>query len=175
MDIVVINRQRTQKINLRLLKKIIASLLTELNLERVEIGISLVAAPEMTRLNETFLRHAGSTDVIAFDYLNNVGQAPRLPKEPLKRKMDRPDACPALHGEIFVCVDEAMVQARKFGITWQSETVRYIVHGILHLTGYDDRRPAARRKMKREENRRLGELSRRFSLAQLSRPAKIAT
>jgi probable rRNA maturation factor len=71
-------------------------------------------------------------------------------------------------------VDEAVLQARKFGTHWQSEIVRYVVHGVLHLTGHDDRLSAARRKMKREENRLLTGLSRRFSLAQLSRPVRLS-
>jgi probable rRNA maturation factor len=173
MNIAIVNRQQAKKINSHFLKQIAAALFAELELDKAEIGICLVAAPEMTRLNETFLKHKGSTDVIAFDYANNVGRASRLPKEPLKRKMDRRDACPTLHGEIFVCVDEAVLQARKFGTSWQSEIVRYIVHGVLHLLGFDDSSAGARHKMKREENRRLGELSRRFTLAQLSRPARI--
>ena len=50
-----------------------------------------------------------------------------------------------LHGEIFICVDEAIRQARRFGTIWQSEIVRYLIHGVLHLLGFDDsrhRRPA---------------------------------
>jgi rRNA maturation RNase YbeY len=78
-----------------------------------------------------------------------------------------------LHGEIFVCVDEALLQARKFGTSWQSETVRYVVHGVLHLLGHDDLRAAARRGMKREEDRLVREISRRFSLAQLARHPRI--
>jgi probable rRNA maturation factor len=167
MNIAIVNRQRTRKINLRLLKKITRELLAELEIEKAEIGICLVAVPEMTRLNETFLKHKGSTDVIAFDYANNVGQASRLPKEPLKRNMDRRDACPALYGEIFICVDEAIRQARKFGTSWQSEIVRYLVHGVLHLLGFDDSSAGARHKMKREENRRLRAITRRFPLSKL--------
>lgn len=62
MSIVATNRQRTQKINLRLLKQIAAALLDDLNIEGAELGVHLVAAPEMTRLNETFLQHQGSTE-----------------------------------------------------------------------------------------------------------------
>jgi rRNA maturation RNase YbeY len=57
-----------------------------------------------------------------------------------------------MHGELFICVDEAVLQAKKFKTSWQSEIVRYLVHGVLHLLGHDDFKPA-RRKMKREENR----------------------
>ena len=47
------------------------------------------------------------------------------------------------------------LQAKQFKTTWQSEIVRYVIHGVLHLLGHDDRLAAARRRMKREENRLL--------------------
>jgi probable rRNA maturation factor len=173
MDIAIANRQHIRKINLRLLKRITLELLAELELEKTEVGICLVAAPEMTRLNETFLKHKGSTDVIAFDYRDNVGQASRLSHSKTRKVGDRRDACPTLHGEIFICIDEAVLQARKFSTNWQSEVIRYIIHGVLHLIGFDDSSADARRRMKRVEGRLLGKLSRRFTLAQLSRPAKL--
>jgi probable rRNA maturation factor len=167
MSVTIANRQHVRKINLRLLKKIAAALLTELEIKKAEIGICLVAAPEMTRLNETFLKHKGSTDVITFDYRDNVGQASSLSHSKIPKVKDRQDACPTLRGEIFICVDEAVLQARKFGTSWQSEVIRYLVHGVLHLLGFDDSSAGARRKMKREENRRLREITRRFPLSKL--------
>ncbi|MGA2278985.1 MAG: rRNA maturation RNase YbeY [Verrucomicrobiota bacterium] len=173
MNIVIANRQRVRKINLRLMKKITRELLANLELEKAEIGICLVGAPEMTRLNETFLHHAGSTDVIAFDYTTKVAQASRLPCPSNRQPSSSWDGCATLHGEIFICVDEAVRQARKFGTSWQSEVIRYLVHGVLHLIGFDDSSADARRRMKRVEGRLLGKLSRRFTLAQLFRPAKL--
>ncbi len=175
MNVVILNRQRVRKINRRLLKKIANALLVELDIQKAEIGICLVAAPEMTRLNETCLKHKGSTDVIAFDYRDNVEQASSLSHSKNRKVRDRQDACPTIHGEIFLCVDEAVLQACKYGTTWQSEVVRYLIHAVLHLIGHDDSRAGARRRMKRAEGRLLGRLARRFSLAQLSRPAKITT
>ena len=64
-------------------------------------------------------------------------------------------------------MDEAVLQARKFDTSWQSEIVRYIIHGVLHLVGFDDSSAGARRKMKREENRRLREITRCFPLSKL--------
>lgn len=167
MNIAAVNRQRARKINLRLLKKITQELLAELELEQAEIGICLVAAPEMTRLNETFLKHKGSTDVIAFDYASKVAHASRLPRPSNRRQSGSRDGCATFHGEIFVCVDEAVLQARKFGTSWQSEVIRYLVHGVLHLLAFDDSSAGARRKMKREENRRLREITHRFPLSKL--------
>jgi probable rRNA maturation factor len=151
--IVILNRQRVRKINLRLLKKIANAMLAEWEIKNADIGICLIAAPEMTRLNETFLKHKGSTDVIAFDY--GFGVPPsggKFSKKSARANRLKPEL-QTLHGEIFVCVDEAVLQARKFGTSWQSEVVRYIVHGVLHLLGFEDSRAGARRRMKREENR----------------------
>jgi probable rRNA maturation factor len=171
MSIVATNRQRTQKIGLRLLKQIAEALLADLKMADAELGVHLIAASEMTRLNEKYLRHQGSTDVITFDYTDRDGQrSAAAPKDRATAKR-----CPLWHGDIFICVDEAVWQARKFGTSLQSEIVRYLVHGVLHLLGYDDSGAGERRKMKREEDRRVRELSRRFSLAQPGRTAKLST
>ncbi len=167
MSVTIANRQRVRKINPRLLKKIANTLLAELEVEKAEIGICLVAALEMTRLNETFLKHKGSTDVITFDY--GFGVPPsggKFSKKSVRANRLKPEL-QTLHGEIFICMDEAVLQARKFGTNWQSEIVRYLVHGILHLLGFDDSSANVRRKMKREENRWLREMIRRFPLSKL--------
>ncbi|MEI6196178.1 MAG: rRNA maturation RNase YbeY [Verrucomicrobiota bacterium] len=169
MNVVIANRQRTKKINARLLKQIVGGLFAELKITEAELGINLVAAPEMTLVNETFLQHEGSTDVITFDHSGNG-----LPVSGRQNKSELPAGCwKHVHGELFVCVDEAILQARRFKTDWQTEVVRYIVHGVLHLLGHDDRRAAARRKMKREENRLVCVLVKRFTLAQLARAAKL--
>jgi probable rRNA maturation factor len=134
-----------------LLRRILQNLLNELlDVDSFALEISIVSSPEMTRLNETFLRHRGSTDVLAFDY---------------KAVPDHSN----LSGEIFICTDEAKIQASRFRTNWQSELVRYAVHGLLHLKGYDDKRNLDRRRMKREENRLLKELGKRFDLLKLTR------
>ena len=131
------NLQRRRKIDVRWLRQVAFRVLEEeLTARDYDIGICLVSAPRMTRLNEDFLGHQGSTDVITFDYSGRRSQA-------------------RLIGEIVICVDEAVAQARQFHVTWQAEIVRYFVHGILHLSGYDDTTSLARRKMKREEERLL--------------------
>jgi probable rRNA maturation factor len=145
--IAITNRARIgRKLDLRLLKEVIAAALEELEIEEAELGIVLIGAREMASMNEKFLGHEGPTDVITFDYSE-------------KRKQ--------LHGEVFVCVDVAGTQAKEFGTSRQSEIVRYVVHGILHLVGHDDLRASARKKMKREDGRLVREVSRRFALSKL--------
>ncbi len=152
----ITNYQRRQPVDTTALRQIGDTLLRELlQLENAEIGVSLIAAPRMRRLNETFLKHEGSTDVITFDY--SQGRTPN----------------PGICGDVIVCVDEAVLQARRFRTTWQSEVIRYLIHGILHLLGYSDHRSAARRAMKRQENRLLRLLGTRFPLSRLARKSKL--
>jgi len=207
------NRQKTRAVNLRLLRRIVTTLLNDLlQIQHAELGIVVVAAPEITHLNETFLRHAGPTDVIAFDYSTAANtspspiewervevrisqdNSPRL--EPLSRRSDRsaehhlgqlktglphePRRCSALRviaralrGEVFICMDEALLQARRYRTSWQAELVRYIVHGVLHLCGFDDHCTPDRRRMKRAEDRLLRQLAARFPLSRLARKTKL--
>jgi probable rRNA maturation factor len=152
-DLSLRNRQRARRLDLRLLRRVIAGLLADLEAKDFDLTIHLIGEREMAQLNESRLGHPGSTDVITFDY----GE----PNAPMA-------------GEIFVCVDDALAQASRFRTAWQEELVRYIVHGILHLRGHDDLRPIARRLMKREEGRLLKKLSRDFRLSKLSRKPKVS-
>ncbi|HVU28059.1 MAG TPA: rRNA maturation RNase YbeY [Verrucomicrobiae bacterium] len=156
MNISISNCQRVKKIDLRLLKKMASAILAELKIEDAEIEINLVGAKEMAEINWQFLRHEGSTDVITFDYSENTRLARTL-------------APPNLSGELFICVDDAITHAKQFKTNWQSEIVHYIIHGILHLLGHDDLKPALRRKMKRKEDSLLRKLSEKFSFAQVAR------
>ena len=159
MNLVILNRQRAKRINTRWLRQMLAALLAELRIDEAELGITLVNAKEMSRINWDFLKHSGSTDVITFDHSNPGRRRKHAPK--------------VLHGELFICVEEAIQQAEEFETQWESELVRYVVHGVLHLLGYDDLKPEWRRRMKREENRRLRWLEKRFLLAEISTPAKM--
>jgi probable rRNA maturation factor len=117
-------------LNLPLLRRIARRLADEIFPRRShEIGVYFASRKEITKLNERFLGHEGPTDVITFDYGGHM-----------------------LHGEIFICPSEAVIQAKEFGTTPQMELVRYVVHGLLHLRGYDDRTPAQQKKMKRAED-----------------------
>jgi rRNA maturation RNase YbeY len=105
------NRQRASRVDARHLRSAARTLLQELlDLVEFNLGIYLVAAPEMSRLNQSFLGHAGSTDVITFDYREPSASA-------------RPAA---IHGEIFICIDEAIRQAKIFHTSWETELERTV-------------------------------------------------
>jgi probable rRNA maturation factor len=144
-------RQRAVTLERTLWRRVARCLLEELLDRRdYELGVHFVGATEMARLNETFLGHEGSTDVLTF----NHQEQPELER---------------FYGEIFICVDDALVHARRFRVRWQCELARYLVHGVLHLEGCDDTDPASRRVMKRRENTLLKALSDRFNLGKLGK------
>lgn len=154
MTLVFRNRQRLKPVDLAAVRQILLWAAEHLlQIQSLEVCIHLVADPEMTRVNEHFLQHEGPTDVITFDY-----------REVTSSKTQR-KICQEVSGELYVCVPEAVRNARVFRTEWSSELVRYMVHGLLHLQGYDDRTPSVRRVMKREENRIIQRLQREFSLA----------
>jgi rRNA maturation RNase YbeY len=194
-SLVIRNRQRTRRVDLAALRKMARWLLAEcLCPGRVELGIHLVGAAEITRLNETFLGHAGPTDVIAFDHSDwpaSLGGRARhsvraaLRSAPCQRRArsdapyhaakclghDTRSEWPVCHGELYISIDAAVAQARAFRTTWESELARYLIHGLLHLAGYDDHHPSARRRMKRAEDQLLRAVARRFPLCSLSKAA----
>lgn len=156
------NQQRTFPLNVRYLRWMTRELLRELLwIEDFDLAIYIVRAPKMAEINWNFLQHEGSTDVITFDYGDQDAAA--------KTETGIPKF---LSGELFVCIDDAIAQARQFRTTWQSELVRYVIHGILHLCGYDDLKPAARRVMKREENRLLKKLNEAYPSTKLGKPVR---
>src|SRR4051812_43673725 len=98
----IFNRQTTRRISLPLLRRITTHFLEQVApTAGYELGIHLVAASEMARLNQQYLQHEGSTDVITFSYREGR-RGPML-------------------GEIFICIDDAVKQAKEFRTTWQSE------------------------------------------------------
>jgi len=164
------NRQRVRAVDTRLLRRIARWTLEEkFRAADYELGLHLVTAAEMARVNKSFLGHEDSTDVITFDHREAERRAGARRSVPLQGRRTRKHSETSLHGEIFLCLDDAVAQARLFDTAWQSELARYLLHGLLHLHGFGDMTPAARRQMKRQENRLLRLAQRQFPLRRLAR------
>jgi probable rRNA maturation factor len=143
-ELLVRNEQRALSVDGRRLRLAARRLLEGLlGLQRYQLGVHLVSGRRMAALNQQWLGHQGPTDVITFDHR---AETPELD----------------LHGEIFLCPEMAVIQAREYGASREAEVLRYLVHGVLHLRGYDDRAPDLRRRMKRRENQLLRHLLREF-------------
>jgi probable rRNA maturation factor len=91
-----------------------------------EVFIWLISDRRMALLHRKFLGQSGPTDVLTFQ-----------------------------HGEIFISVDTARRHARAFGNSLLRELNLYIVHGLLHLHGFDDQRPTEAQKMKAAQEKIL--------------------
>lgn len=102
-----------------------------------EIGIVLVDDTTILELNKKYLQHDYITDVISFP-------------------IDEVDG--TLEGELYVCVDQAIRQAREYEVTLHHEVSRLVVHGILHLIGYNDATTQQKALMKEKEDEYLGHL-----------------
>lgn len=94
------------------------------------IFVWLISDRRMARLHRQFLGETGPTDVLTFQ-----------------------------HGEIFISAEMARRHARLFGNAILRELQLYIVHGLLHLHGFDDRTRAQARKMRRTQEKILRDCS----------------
>lgn len=94
-----------------------------------ELSVLIVSDRRMALLHHRFMNQSGPTDVITFQ-----------------------------HGEIFIGADTAVGNARRFGNSLTRELRLYIVHGLLHLHGFDDRDAASARKMRAAEEKLLSRL-----------------
>src|SRR5437764_12460969 len=85
-----------------------------------ELSIALVGNTQMSQLHERFMQIPGPTDVLTFPLdVNSRGQA--------------------ISGEVIICVPYAAREARERGISVEREILLYGLHGMLHLSGFDDR------------------------------------
>lgn len=115
------------KINKSSLHRIVASLCNELDLKVFSLEINLVTSKTMLGINKKYLKHNYNTDIITLDYSNERNN---------------------LDGEIFISIDDASENSKKYHVTLNDEILRLVIHGILHLTGYDDVTSAKKKKMK---------------------------
>jgi len=89
------------------------------------------------KLNVEFLNHNTLTDIISFDY--SVGKI--------------------IQGDIFISVDRVVDNAKDFGVSFEDEMKRVIIHGVLHYCGYKDKTDDAAKLMREKENHYLSKLS----------------
>jgi probable rRNA maturation factor len=111
---------------------------------RAEVTVLLVERSAMASLKEKWLGEPGATDVLAFPMDEQV-----------------PDDEPYIIGDIVVCPDVAREQATASGDKVTEEVDLLLVHGFLHLLGYDHVRPQDARSMRHRERKILGEFYRR--------------
>lgn len=101
------------------------------------ISVTILDSQKMRALNKRYLRHDCPTDVISFSY----------------------NEYPHTTCEIFACADVAREQARRRKIPRSEELSRYIIHGLLHHLGLNDKTPNERNNMFKIQERYVAELA----------------
>lgn len=107
-------------------------LMKELNFQTESLHINFVDSLTIKKINRDYLNHNYSTDIISFNYSGDKD---------------------ILDGEIFISVPDAEFNAKKYKESLNKELTRLVIHGILHLIGYDDKNKSEKKIMKTLENR----------------------
>lgn len=115
----------------------------------MDISVNFIRAKTICKMNEEYIGHQGITDVITFSYLT--------PEDFYSAS--------GIFAEIFICIDKAIVEAKERNIDFAEELSLYIVHGILHIAGYDDIKLSDIRKMRRAESKCMSALKEQFDLS----------
>lgn len=134
LEIELSNRQTRHAVDEARLISATRLVLSEEGIRGGEISLVVVDDPEIHALNRRYLQHDFATDVLSFV---------------LDRADDR------LDGEVIVSADTAAVAAAKYGWRMDDELLLYVIHGTLHLVGYDDLTPDVQTKMRARERHYL--------------------
>ena len=119
----------------------LAKLAAHSGVSRGQLSVRLVDDVEMTRLHDLYIGDPTTTDVLTFDLRDDTTPSWTL-GEPIE-------------GDLAICLDEAMRQAKARGHDVRHEVLLYAVHGLLHLMGMDDDQPEAAETMHQREDELL--------------------
>jgi len=125
MAIHIKNRQRSKSLNLRRVENDLAKALLMLGQEQAELSVIFVGSAKMKQLNQDYRGIPKETDVLSF---------------PMEDTSFRPHTSRlALHllGDIVISVPKTVAQAQAYNVHFYEELLRLLIHGLLHLVGYD--------------------------------------
>ena len=124
MPVEIVRRGAGKQFPSRRLKKVALTVLGLVEQENVELSLALVGNAEMQKLNAKYRRMNHPTDVLSFPMEEKLLQETRL------------------LGDVIISVEQAAEQARERRRTLDEEMTTLLIHGIVHLLGYDHERSA---------------------------------
>lgn len=139
MDIQIANRQRRHRISPSRIRQKIRIVLNSLGHPEAELSLLLVDDLQIAAINRAYLDRAGPTNVIAFPM-----QAGRFA-----------GISPHLLGDVVISVDTAWREAQAAGLDPEERLTQLIVHGLLHLCGFDHEQNAAAARRMAAKSRQL--------------------
>ena len=122
--------------NVKLTKDWIKSVILEESKMPGEINIVFMGDDELKKINSKYLKHDYYTDVITFNY--NIENE--------------------ISGDIFISYDRIVENAARYGSDKDNEVNRVMIHGILHLLGYNDKRENEILRIRKKEDYYLGQI-----------------
>jgi len=108
------------------------------------VGVRLTDDSTIHVVNRDFLQHDYPTDVISFPYA-----------------LDRPN----VEGELIVSLDTAIASCQEYGWSAREELLLYVIHGTLHLVGFDDQSESTRQSMRHAEATALRKIGIAFPIS----------
>lgn len=136
MQIQVSSRQKIQKINSWAIKRLLKSVVEFLDVDVDDISILLCDDQFLRPLNAQYFGRDVVTDVISFPMLEYS-------------EMN------VVSGELLISVERALAHSKEYKTEFPKELALYLIHGFLHLMGYEDSPDSERKIMKQEEHRVL--------------------
>jgi len=134
LKIRISNLNKKRKIDARAPKKAALRVLRDFGKTKALIDITFVDNRKIKALNKKYMGRNRSTDVLSF-----------LLEEGAARRKDR------LIGDIYISSDTASENAGRFKTSFDKELFRYVIHGILHLVGFNDKTVKEKNKIKKLE------------------------
>jgi len=125
------------------IENIIIKIMDHLDCRNQEVSILLTGDKDIRRLNQEFRSIDQPTDVLSFP--QNADEEPYIPEE-------------VILGDIAVSLDIAKAQAKEHGLDFKEEIILLLIHGILHLLGYDHEISEQEEKQMRNKTRELFKL-----------------
>ena len=121
MEVLIDNRQSSCGISLEKIEQTVRVIVDALDCPDGEISILIVDDPQIEKLNRRYLNRHGPTNVIAFPM----------------REGEFSHLTPELLGDVVISTDTAAKEAQNSGTSFEQRFNELLVHGILHLFGYD--------------------------------------
>lgn len=138
-----------------------------------ELSVSFVTAQEIQRLNKKFRNLDKPTDVLSFplsepeEWQKTTEEICEKTSKTIRKsnkfgrksgKNGKPPKIRVNLGDIIVCTEIAEQQAHEYGHSLERELSFLVIHGLLHLTGYNHETPAAEQAMRQMQRNILGEV-----------------
>jgi len=143
MAIDIRNEQSYIDVDIEFIKKKTSELLKILDLSKYELSILILDNKLISKLNKKYLGKNKATDVLSFDAQDkNVISGPG-------RK---------LLGDVVISAQMARAKSRQLKISFNQELTLYVIHGVLHLLGYEDKSLSERRKIQKRQKELMKQL-----------------